>query len=193
MPKIVNDETVYRAAMQAVIDRGYAGATTKQIAEAAGISEVTLFRKYGNKAELVRQAIVNRAAQIDFDSATVYTGDVEADLLRVVETYQGTAERDGRFFYTIMSEIGRTSDLNDVLDTPVGMMGQVAMLLALYQHEGILNPEPPLQAVAGLLGPLMVTNMIRANVQNVDLPPMDLSQHVSHFLNGRKVRAVGDG
>ena len=39
MPKIIDDEKVYRAAMQAVIERGYAGATTKQIAEAAGISE----------------------------------------------------------------------------------------------------------------------------------------------------------
>ncbi len=125
MPKIVNDETVYRAAMQTVIDRGYAGATTKQIADAAGISEVTLFRKYGNKAELVRQAIADRAAQIDLDSAAAYTGDVTADLLRVVETYQGTAARDGQFFYAVMSEVGRTSDLVDALDSPLAMMGQV--------------------------------------------------------------------
>ena len=56
MPKIIEDENVYRAAVQVVIKRGYSGATTKQIAEAAGISEVTLFRKYGNKAQLIAQS-----------------------------------------------------------------------------------------------------------------------------------------
>ena len=42
MPKIIDDEKVYRAAMQAVIERGYAGATTKQIAEAAGCTDRTV-------------------------------------------------------------------------------------------------------------------------------------------------------
>ncbi len=190
MPKIVNDETVYRAAMQAVIDRGYAGATTKQIADAAGISEVTLFRKYGNKAELVRQAIVDRAAQIDLESAAAYTGDVTADLLRVVETYQGTAARDGRFFYAVMSEVGRTSDLVEALDAPLAMMSQVGALIFRYQQEGVLHPEPPLHAVAGLLGPLMVTNMIGGSLRDIDLPPIDLPQHVAGFLDGRRVGAA---
>ena len=52
MPKVVEDEKIYSAAMQTVIERGYSGATTKQIAGAADISEVTLFRKYGSKAEI---------------------------------------------------------------------------------------------------------------------------------------------
>ena len=55
MPKIIDDEKVYQAALQVVIERGYARAKTKQIADAAGISEVTLFRKYENKAELIKQ------------------------------------------------------------------------------------------------------------------------------------------
>lgn len=187
MPKIVNDETVYRAAMQVVIERGYAGATTKQIAEAAGISEVTLFRKYGNKAELVRQAILDRAAQIDLNSAAAYSGDVAADLLRVVETYQGTAERDGRFFYAVLSDISRTAELAEMMDTPVSMMSQVAALLVRYQQEGVLQQEPPFQAVAALLGPLMVTNMIRGQLEGIDLPPIDLPQHVARFLYGHRV------
>jgi AcrR family transcriptional regulator len=76
MPKIVTDETIYNAAMQTVFERGYAGATTKQIAEAADISEVTLFRKYDNKAKLIKQAITAVSNQIDFESATQYSGNV---------------------------------------------------------------------------------------------------------------------
>ena len=46
MPKVIKDEKIYGAVMQVVSERGYASATTKQMAELAEVSEVTLFRKY---------------------------------------------------------------------------------------------------------------------------------------------------
>ncbi len=54
MPKVIADMQIFQAVMEIIAARGYAGATTRQIAEAAGVSEVTLFRKYGSKAELVK-------------------------------------------------------------------------------------------------------------------------------------------
>ena len=68
MPKIIEDEKVYQAVMQVVSERGYARATTKQMAEAAQVSEVTLFRKYGSKQQLVRQAISSIVQQTNFAS-----------------------------------------------------------------------------------------------------------------------------
>jgi AcrR family transcriptional regulator len=56
MPKVIVDMQIFQAAMAIIAERGYAGATTRQIAEAAGVSEVTLFRKYGTKAELVKSS-----------------------------------------------------------------------------------------------------------------------------------------
>ena len=185
MPKIVEDEKVYNAAIQTIIERGYSGATTKQMAEAADISEVTLFRKYGNKAVLIKQAIASIAKQIDFEAAARYTGDVAVDLLRVVEMYQGSAEKNGQFFYTILLEIPRHPELVDVIDTPLNMINCIGLLLARYQAEGVLKQEHPLHAVAGLLGPLMATNMIRGVKMDVPLPKSDLPGHVAHFLNGR--------
>ena len=37
MPKIIEDDQVYLAELQTITERGYGGATTKQIAEAANI------------------------------------------------------------------------------------------------------------------------------------------------------------
>lgn len=185
MPKIVRDEKIFNAAIQAVIKRGYAGATTKQIAEDADISEVTLFRKYGNKAELMRQAINSMAAKLNIESAAQYTGDVSADLLQVVQTYQGSAETSGQFIYTIMMEIPRHPELAEMISTPLGMIQSVGQLLSRYQEAGTLKQEFPLQAVAGLLGPLIATNIIRAGKIDVELPDIDLSYHVECFLNGR--------
>ena len=185
MPKIIDDEKVYRAAMQAVIERGYAGATTKQIAEAAGISEVTLFRKYESKSELIRQAILATAVQMDFTVASNYTGDVAADLQRVVEAYQELSAQHGQFITTLMGEISRHPELGDLLDAPLQLMEGVAGLLARYQEEGLLPPELPLQAVTALLGPLMIANMIRQFNAAIPLPPPDAARHVGLFLNGR--------
>ena len=187
MPKIIDDENVYRAAMQVVIERGYARAKTKEIAEAAGISEVTLFRKYGSKAELVKQAITATAVQMDFTSASHYTGDVAADLVRVVQAYQDLSAQHGQFITTLIGEITRHPELGDLLDAPLQLMEGVAALLARYQDEGVLKPELPLQAVAALLGPLMIANMIRQANAAISLPPLDAARHVDLFLNGRRL------
>ncbi len=187
MPKIVKDEDIYRATMQVVIERGYSGAATKQIAEAAGVSEVTLFRKYGNKGELIKQAIAAQAKSIDFENAAAYTGDVKSDLLRLVTLYQGTADSSGQFFSTMLTEIPRHPELNDLLELPVSMFSGIGKMLARYQADGILTQEHPLHAVAELLGPLMITNMLRANKINIPIPPIDLNEHVNHFLNGRRL------
>lgn len=185
MPKIVEDETIYRATVQMVIERGYAGATTKQIAEAAGTSEVTLFRKYGNKAQLVKQAIAATLEQMDIESTTFYSGDAAADLLRVVQRYQETADKSGQFFAIAMTEMPRYPELADVLHKPLDVMSSIGALLARYQAEGVLRTEHPLHAVAALLGPLNSATMIRAASLEGALPPIDLHDHVALYLNGR--------
>ena len=186
MPKIVDNAAVYHAALQTVIERGYAGATTRAMAEAADISEVTLFRKYGSKAQLIQQAIAATAEEVGFAEATRYTGDVSADLLRVVVAYQAITERRGQIIYTILSEIQRQPELGELLDTPLGYMATLGELIARYQGEGVLRPEPPLHAVAALLGPLMLVTMMR-ETGAPSLPPLDLGEHVAGFLGGRRL------
>ena len=190
MPKIIEDEKIYRAAVQVVIERGYSGATTKQIAEMADISEVTLFRKYGNKAQLIKQAIAAMTDQIGLKTAATYTGDVEADLIRVAQTYQTSADEFGQFIYNVLLEVPRHPELADSLDMPLGLISRVGQLMARYQAEGILVQEHPLHAVAALWGPLMVTNVIRAAVPAGAPPPIDLVAHVVQFLDGRRLLPI---
>lgn len=187
MPKIVSDAKIYRAAIQVVVERGYSGATTRQIAAAAGISEVTLFRKYGSKAGLMKEAIAAMANDFDLQAAATYTGDLAEDLLRVAQIYQASAAEFGRFVYTVLLEVPRHPELADSLDMPLGLIGQVGQLLARYQAEGVLIQEHPLHAVAALWGPLMVTNVIRAAAPGIAPPPFNLNAHVAQFLDGRRL------
>lgn len=186
MPKILDDEKIYKAVMQVVSERGYAGATTKQMADAADVSEVTIFRKYGSKQQLVRQAISSIVQQTNFSSAAEYTGDINADLTRVVQAYQAAAVKHGYFFAALFSEISRHPELLDSFDQPLNIFLSIGELIARYQSEGVLQKERPLHAVAVLLGPMMYIAMIRNTVPDRQLPPLDLENHVTRFLEGHR-------
>jgi len=185
MPKIVEDEQIYQAVIQVVSERGYASATTKQMADAADVSEVTLFRKFETKAQLVKQAISFVIEQTDFSVAARYSGDVHADLLRITQAYQNSAVKHGYFFTALFSEVSQHPELIDSLDGPLNIFQTVSDLITRYQAEGILQPEHPSLTVAALLGPLMYISLMPGAVMGNQVPNVDLSQHITRFLAGR--------
>lgn len=184
MPKIVVDSQIYLAVIQVVSERGYSSATTKQMADAADVSEMTLFRKYGNKAELVKQAIAFIIEETDFSSAAYYTGDVHADLLRVVKSYQDTAVKNGLFIFALFADLTRHPELINSMKEPFSIFQSIGDLIARYQSEGVLKTEYPLHSVAKLLAPLVYISTIRNSKLIDTLPDLDLSGHVTSFLEG---------
>lgn len=185
MPKIVEDEQIFQAVIQVISERGYAGATTRQMAETAEVSEVTLFRKYESKAQLVKQAILSIIEKTDFGSVPQYTGDVHADLLRVVQAYQDTAVQHGLFIFTLFTEFSRHPELAEPMDEPLRIFKNIAELIVRYQTEGVLRQEYPLYAVANLLAPVMYISTIQNAKLDNQMPVLDLSKHVTNFLEGR--------
>ncbi|MFZ6029244.1 MAG: TetR/AcrR family transcriptional regulator [Chloroflexota bacterium] len=185
MPKVIAELQIFQAVMEVIAERGYAGATTRQIAESAGVSEVTLFRKYGSKAELVKCAISALVEQTEFELATQYTGDIRADLLRVLQAYQETVILHERFFFALFAEFNHTPELTNSFSQPLGLFQSIGELLLRYQTEGVLMPENPLHSAASLLGPLLYFSMIANSVGDVSMPPMDMETHIRHFLEGR--------
>lgn len=185
MPKVIAEQQIFEAVMEIVAERGYAGATTRQIAESAGVSEVTLFRKFGSKAELVKRAITALINQTGFESATQYTGDIRADLLRVLQAYRAAVILHESFFIVLFAEINRTPELADSFTQPLGLFHAIGQLLARYQAEGVIKPEHPLHSVATLLGPLIYMSMITRSAQTLNLPSIELQTHIDLFLKGR--------
>lgn len=56
-----NRDRILDAAARVYAELGYRGATTRRIAEAAGVNEVTLFRTFGSKETLIGEALRCRA------------------------------------------------------------------------------------------------------------------------------------
>lgn len=85
------DETqlkIINATMSLIIDKGYSGATTKDIARLAEVNECTIFRRFDGKKEIVTAAMElpqwnPGLSESDF----TYHGDLEEDLISFSEVY----------------------------------------------------------------------------------------------------------
>ncbi len=56
-PKSKTRESLIQATFEVFLEKGYAAATTREIAERAGVNEVTLFRHFKNKENLMNEAV----------------------------------------------------------------------------------------------------------------------------------------
>lgn len=73
---------IIEAALQLISEKGYTAATTKAIAELAGVNEVTIFRHFGNKRGILT-AIIEQLSYVPLLQEEVknVTWDLETDLL----------------------------------------------------------------------------------------------------------------
>jgi AcrR family transcriptional regulator len=62
-------ERLLDAAARVYAETGYRGATTRRIAQEAGVNEITLFRHFGSKTTLILEAV--RQANLRSDCPTV--------------------------------------------------------------------------------------------------------------------------
>ena len=106
-------EAILSAALEAYSKYGFRGATTRRIAEIAGVNEVTLFRHFGSKKTLLGEAIRSfpwaslqvRLPANPRDPATELTAWSEDQLTHL---------RDKRWMIrTCIGEIGERSTLSD--------------------------------------------------------------------------------
>lgn len=185
MPKVIDETKIFSAALEILIEHGYEGATTQKIAEVAEVNEVTLFRKYGSKAGLFEKVITHQLSDTPLNKLT-YTGNLEADLLAILEAYIETNELHGNIIPLLLIEMPRYPDLQGSFNTPLKNLQRIAKIIQKYQAQGQLKEESPLASLTALIGPILVTQMLRHTDLNIPIPAMDSQAHVDAFLNGRK-------
>lgn len=185
MARTISDAQILDAALDVIAREGYDGATTRQIAAAAGVNAVTLFRRFNTKKALLKAAIEQEVEKSTV-AGIAYTGDVTADLLRIVRFYHGLAQHRGRVIAMLLNEIPRHPDLLEILQAPLMIMGKISAIIQRYQQAGVLVAEPPTQAFIALVGPIFMQGLfgtIRPDV--FEGAPFDAQHHVQRFLAGR--------
>ncbi len=181
----VDDDRILDAAIAVVTARGYSGATTREIAAHAGINEVTLFRRFDSKARLVQAAIHRDIAQTT-GALQAPTGDLEADLLTVVERYCDTYRAHSALPLVIILEVTRNPELAGLIEEPTATLLTLRELVATYQASGQLIDEPPALAVNALLGPLLA-HAVDAQLGIATTPAPSGRSLLAGFLRGHAV------
>lgn len=89
-------EKLLLAAIDLISKQGYDGTTTKEIAVSAGVSEVTLFRHFGNKQALLIAAFerYHYAGEMTKLFNERLTWDLKSDLLLIGKTYHTIMNRN---------------------------------------------------------------------------------------------------
>jgi AcrR family transcriptional regulator len=172
------------AAIACFEEFGLQGATTKRIAQRAGLNEVTLFRQFGNKQDLIR-AVFEREAQLLASQALVFNGVLADDLAHVATGYHHLAQRRGRLIPVILTEVGRNPQLQQAFSAPMNLIGQILAMLEGYQRAGQLRQQPALQCYIDLVAPIMMGHIAR-QAFGIAAEDWDANAYVKGFLDGHK-------
>jgi AcrR family transcriptional regulator len=154
----VSDDTILDAVADTIVSHGYAGATTLQIAEAAGVNEATLFRRFGSKPRLVLAAVQREVDRLNGPEMRA-TGDLRADLVQVLEYFVRIYRDRPLLPMTVLLDAARAPELASLIQAPAALQLGVRRLMAAYQDRGELVRETPQQAANALVGPLIAFGM----------------------------------
>ena len=124
-------EQLLAAAARVYAEAGYLGATTRRIAQEAGVNEITLFRHFGSKQALLHEAIARAggaprsAALLPDDPA-----DPAAELFRWARSHIADLQEHRSLIRTCLGELeARPGLVSSSLESPTA---QAAGALAAY-------------------------------------------------------------
>lgn len=185
MPKRIDEADVFAAVSKVFVSRGYENTTTKELAEAAGMHQATLFRKYKSKVKLIVRAIEHEFSQVPLAQLR-YTGNLEVDLVAIVSAYMQTLSSHGDIMPILLIEIPRYPELEEALAVPMQNIAALTNILEQYQARGLLVQEDALQTVAALFGPLMVKHLLGRSSNLYGQSDFNAQAYVRLFLQGRQ-------
>lgn len=116
--KLSTKDKIIEATIELVNEKGYKGATTKEISKRAGLNEVTLFRHFGSKKGIVEE-IIKKYGFIDsfeniFEKAIVW--DIDKDLKMLVSEYQSLLEQKKTVILLSLKEAGKFPELDSLIN-----------------------------------------------------------------------------
>ena len=150
--KSATREKILKAAARVFAEEGLAGSTTRAIAKAAGVNEVTLFRHFGTKDRLITAVIGQNFADKE-EANSSYSSDLEADLFDFANRYEGRLTENLPLIRTMLAEIHHHREQeNNVLHSIFRPMraGLVERLERADLRPG-LTPEMAADLFAGMI------------------------------------------
>jgi AcrR family transcriptional regulator len=174
------EQAVFEAALDLLASRGYRQITMETLAERAGVSRTTIYRRWPTKAGVVAAAV----SSLYLDQAEVPdTGSLAEDLVALLsETYRVMADGDGRVLEQLVRQSGQNPELVDVVRSIFYARRRVsATALNHAIARGELTPDIDQELLLDLLlGPLW----FRLLVSGAPITPEEARSVVELVLDG---------
>lgn len=196
-------QRILGAAMGVFAERGYSASSTAQIAAAAGASKETLYAYFGDKAGLLREALMSlvaapsrpdAAARVD---GTTSPDEFESLLQELAVRLVGDLMQPAYLTLAriVVAETPRDPSLADLFRTAVAdrALNGVAVVLRAGQEHGLVDQGVDVgQAARALVGPLLTYVLLDGLLRPVSdvRPPTELAVREQAVLFHRSVRTT---
>jgi AcrR family transcriptional regulator len=141
------------AAQRVYAEHGFRGATTRRIAETAGVNEVTLFRIFGSKDALLEEADRPNATRREVAVLTTDPVDPEAELTAWIGAQLNFLRERRALIRKTMSEIEvRPNFIDCVREGPQCAHRELSRYLAALVDRGWIGADDLGAAMAMLMG-----------------------------------------
>lgn len=181
---------IINAASDLFANKGYAGTTTRAIAETAGVNEVTLFRHFGSKENLARE-VMNQfgGLAIAENLENHLSGNYREDLLLVGKMMLTVMTERNDAIRMAICEAGNFPEFRDVVaENPRQLRQMLARYFqSLMENKKILPDHPELlaQAFLGMFFSYTVLQSFLLDSLKPDLSPDEIiTQFVDLFVRG---------
>lgn len=177
-------ERILQAAARVYAEAGFRGATTRRVAQEAGVNEITLFRHFGTKEALVKAAL--KAVGPASPSSLAEPTEPEVELNEwAVATYQHWYG-NRRLISRVLGDLAEHPELApDICEEPGCEHAMLTRYLARMRELGLANGNFRPEAAAGLLiGAVFSHAVWRDHFESPDLPPAEavIRQYVGLLL-----------
>ena len=147
-------ELLLDAALKVYGEHGTRGATTRRIAQAAGVNEVTLFRVFGSKDALLREALATSPRALQFiDTKLPETPvDPEAELTEFCRHHHQVLHESRAVIRKCMGEFEEHPEMNQVaVQHPMRLFHELQAYLQRLRSMGLANGDWNARAAASML------------------------------------------
>ncbi|MEZ0387944.1 MAG: TetR/AcrR family transcriptional regulator [Verrucomicrobium sp.] len=159
-------ERLLEAAMKVFCRDGLYRATTRVIAEEAGVNEVTLFRHFQNKDGLlseVMKQVVETMTQEHMGDEALWTSRLRENLLRFAHGLYDRMSRDEAFIRTMIGEAHRHPEhaRQIILDTVRPVRNRFLQNLEAARNAGLIRQGVDLNIACECLTGMLLSGMLK--------------------------------
>ncbi len=181
---------ILAAAAEVFAQHGFRGSTTRRIAEAAGVNEITIFRQFGSKEALISEAMKHMTDSAGLAPLPEIPSDPERELTEWSESLIKHLRLRSSIIRKTMGEIEERPEMSECASSvPIEASNELCKYLVALKRQGRTSEKfDPITAAAMLMGAIFSDAMGRGMMPDVFPQPQEKAAHMYTVL---LLRALG--